>query len=86
MPDTTLPKGAKPMPSRLELSAKLMNTCVVRVPGPALAKVMVPRLLLAFTGSSGMRATRHLAISAGSPLMPNCTMKPEITRKKRTLS
>jgi hypothetical protein len=33
-----------------------------------------------------MRASRHFAEIAGSPLMPNCTMKPEITRKKRTLS
>ena len=74
------------MPSRLELSAKLMNTWVVRVFGPAVAKVIMPRLLLCVTRSSLMLASRHSADSAGSPLMPNCTMKPEITRKKRTLS
>ena len=31
-------------------------------------------------------ASRHLAERFGSPLMPNCTIKPEITRKNRTLS
>ena len=35
-----------------------------------------PRLLLCCTGSSLIRASRHTAESFGSPLMPNCTMKP----------
>ena len=42
MPETTLPNGAKPWRSSAALSAKLMNTWVVRVLGPAVAKVMKP--------------------------------------------
>jgi hypothetical protein len=86
MPDTTWPNGAKPCPSSPALSLKLMNTWVVREFGPEVAKVMLPRLLLCFTASSGMRAARQAGESFGSPLMPNWTMKPEITRKKRVSS
>jgi len=59
---------------------------VLKDAAPAVAKVMVPRLLLCVTGSSLICAVRHRAMIAGSPLMPNCTMNPEIRRKKRTLS
>ncbi len=81
IPLITLPKGENPWPSRKVLSPKLMNNCVVRVFGPAVAKVMVPRALLPFTRSSGMFAARHFAETAGSPWMPNWTMKPGTTRK-----
>ena len=64
----------------------MRNSWLVRVLGPAIAKVMVPLLLLCVTGSSPICAVRQRAMTPGSPLMPNCTMKPEITRKKRTLS
>src|ERR1017187_2377831 len=46
------------------------------------AKVMVPRVLLPLTGSSGIVASRHFAETFGSPWMPNWHMKPGITRKK----
>ena len=59
-----------------------MNNCVVRVFGPAVAKVIVPRVLLPLTGSSVMFASRHFAETSGSPWMPNWHMKPGITRKK----
>jgi hypothetical protein len=36
-----------------------MNSCVVRVPGPAVAKVIEPRPLLVTTGSSGIRGVRR---------------------------
>ena len=42
-----------------------MNTWVVRVLGPAVAKVTVPRMLLCLTGSSLMLASRHTARDAG---------------------
>ena len=45
MPLTTWAKGEKPMPSRLELSRKLMNICVVRLFLPEVAndtKLCVP--------------------------------------------
>ena len=35
MPSVTSPNGAKPLASSRALSLKLMNTCVVRVFGPA---------------------------------------------------
>ena len=84
MPDTTLPNGEKPWPSSPALSPKLMNTWVVRVLGPAVAKVTVPRVLLCLTGSSLMLALRHTAERLGLPLMPNWAMKPSSTRKNRT--
>jgi hypothetical protein len=83
MPEITWPKGANPWSSSPALLPKLMNTCVVRVSGPAVAKVIVPRLLLALTGSSLMLASRQTCEICGLPLMPNWTMKPEMTRKKR---
>ena len=59
-----------------------MKSCVVRVFGPAVAKVRVPGLLLCVTGSSLMFA---LLPGADSPpdraLRPNWTMKPGTTRK-----
>ena len=45
MPETTRPNGANPMLSRLLLSPKLMNTCVVRAFGPEVANVIIPRVL-----------------------------------------
>ena len=57
-----------------------MNSCVVRVFGPAVANVMVPRLLLPFTGSSGIFAFSHALLIAGLGLTPNCTMNPGCTR------
>jgi hypothetical protein len=62
----------------------LRKNCVVRELGPEVANVAVPRVLLALTGSSGMRFSRHCALSAGSPLMPTCAMKPLMTRKNAT--
>src|SRR5213080_4378723 len=53
-----------------------MKSCVVRVPGPAVAKLTAPRELCWRTGSSGMRASRHTAATCGSPWIPNCAMKP----------
>ena len=67
IPSVTLPKGEKPMPSSRVLLPKLMNNCVVRVLGPAVAKVIVPRVLLPLTGSSVMFASRHFAETSGSP-------------------
>ena len=46
MPLTTLPKGENPMLSRFVLSFRLMNNWVVRVLGPAVANVSVPRALV----------------------------------------
>jgi hypothetical protein len=63
-----------------------MKSCVVRVSGPAVAKVSIPRLFDCVTGSSGILASRHTRFTAGSPLMPNWTMKFSITRKKATSS
>jgi hypothetical protein len=48
-----------------------MKSWVVRVSGPAVAKVSMPRLFDWLTGSSGIRASRHTWFTAGSPLIPN---------------
>ncbi len=40
MPDITRPNGEKPSVSSLLLSPKLMNTCEVRVFGPAIAGIL----------------------------------------------
>lgn len=55
---TTVPKGANPSESKRELSLKLMKSNVVRVFGPAAAKLTVPIVLLIFTGSSGILPAR----------------------------
>ena len=47
-----------------------MNTWVVREFGPEVAKVIVPRVLLCLTGSSGMLAARHVADTAGRTVDP----------------
>ena len=87
MPLATSPNGAKPMPSRLALLRKLMNTWVVRVSGEApMAKVMKPFLLLCVTLSGGMRAVCHTFDTFALPLRPNCTMKLGTARKNRTSS
>ncbi len=87
MPSTTSPKGANPCESRLELSPKLMKSWVVREFGaPVFAKVIRPRVLLSTTGSSLMRALRQRPVTRGSACMPNCAMKPWMTRKKATSS
>jgi len=66
----TSPKGANFSLSNLELSTLLKNICVVRVPGPAIAKVTVPRVLLAFTGSSAI-SFFHLRCLSELPLIPS---------------
>src|SRR5438445_8651686 len=53
-----------------------MKSWVVRVPGPAVAKLIIPRVLCSRTGSSGIRASRHTAATCGSPWIPNCAMNP----------
>jgi hypothetical protein len=66
-----------------------MKIWVVRVLGPAVAKVTAPRVLLPFTASSGMVAPRQTAETAGSPWIPNCAMKgfgARSTRKNLTPS
>ena len=47
----------------------------MRVPGPAVAKVIVPFLLLCVTGSSLMLASFQTLPTAGFAGIPNCTMK-----------
>src|SRR3989304_4643680 len=80
---TPRPNDANPCGSRNALSLKLMNTCVVRESTPEVANVIMPRLLLWVTGSSAIRAFLHHLEIAGSPLMPNWTMKLGTTRKNR---
>src|SRR5207247_1527200 len=65
-PSTTCPMGAKPSASSRRLSARFTNSCVVRVFGPALAKVTVPRRLGWRTGSSGMSCDDQDRPSCGS--------------------
>jgi hypothetical protein len=86
MPAITQPKTAKPRASRRELSPRLMYICVVRESGPALANDRLPRTLLRRTESSGMRWRDHAALTAESPLRPNCATNPSTTRKKRAPS
>lgn len=62
-----------------------MNSCVVRVFGPAVANTSVPRLLLPITGSSLMLAFIQTLFTAGLAFKPNWTMKPGTTRKKAAL-
>ena len=78
----TSPMGLNPWASKRLLLPVLMNICVVRVPGPDVAKVMVPLVLLPMTGSSLMLPLAfQLFCTSGSPLIPNCTTKRGITRK-----
>src|SRR5689334_3206397 len=84
MPFVTVPTGANPFASRLELFARLMKSWVVRVFGPAEANETAPRVLCAFTGSSVIVAERHAAETFGSGLIPNWTTKPGTTRKNFT--
>ena len=86
MPWVTEPIGAKPLESRLTLSRRLTKSCVVRVSGPAVAKVKVPRTLCSVTGSSEIVALFHAAETSGSGLIPNWTTKPGTTRKNFTPS
>ena len=63
---TTSPRGLNPCLSKNKfLSLKLMNSCVVRVFGPAVAKTTVPRLFVTRTGSSRRFWERHLAWTSG---------------------
>ena len=55
-PVPLLAKGEKPMESRYELSRVLMKTCVERLLGPDIAKLMVPNALLWSGVSSSMTA------------------------------
>ena len=86
IPLVTAANGAKPVESRLTLSTRLTKSCVVRVPGPAVAKVTVPRTLCSVTGSSAIVASRHAADTCRSGLIPNWTTKPGTTRKNFTPS
>jgi hypothetical protein len=61
-----------------------MKIWVVRVFGPAVAKVTNVRLLLTFTGSSLMRDSRQTAETFGSPLTP-IAHEASMTRKKRAV-
>ena len=67
IPDTTRPIGAKPIESRRTLSARLMNNCVVRVSGPAVAKVSVPARFDSTTASSNIDASRQTPLTTGVP-------------------
>lgn len=58
-----------------------MKSCVVLESPPLVAKVIVPLLLLCFTGSSGNFLSFHFAFSAGSELIPHCAMNPGMTLK-----
>lgn len=68
MPKMTSPIVAKPCLSKLLLlSPRLMNSCVVLVPGPAVAKETVPLTFDPTTGSSFNSFSLHSASIAGSP-------------------
>mmetsp|Transcript_19198 Transcript_19198/g.26415 ORF Transcript_19198/g.26415 Transcript_19198/m.26415 type:complete len:212 (-) Transcript_19198:105-740(-) len=82
MPLTTSPIGLKPIPSKNSLSAVLIKICVVLVPGPAVAKVTVPRTFDVLTSSSS-KFFIHRDCTDGSPLIPNCETKLGKTRKMR---
>lgn len=58
-------------PQTYELFPRLMNNCVVRVSGPAVANETVPMVLLRITGSSLMVELTHCAEMDGRPLIPN---------------
>ena len=66
--------------------ARLTNTWVVRVFGPASANVIVPGVFDAFTGSSLMFAFCHALETAGDGLIPNWTTNPFTTRKNSSPS
>ena len=62
MPLTTWAKGEKPMPSRLELSRKLMNICVVRLFLPEVAndtKLCAPSACQWADARAGRGKTQH---------------------------
>jgi hypothetical protein len=82
----TRPMGENPISSSGRLLIVLMKSCVVRVFGPAVAKLTMPRRLLCLTESSGISILSHAACTLGEPCIPNCTMKELTTRKKRTSS
>ncbi len=64
-----------------------MNTCVERVFGMfRCANVTKPRLLDCVTESSEIFSFCHFVLTAGSPLIPNWTMKPSMARKNRVSS
>ena len=71
IPSLTNANGEKPIPSRFALSARLMNSCVVRDPGPAVANESDPRLFVSRTGSSLIFAVNHAADTFGSDEIPN---------------
>lgn len=72
------PIGTNPCLSKLGLSLVLMNNCVVRVLGPAVAYDIVPRILdctfVPCDGSSGIIIS-HFVVSSGSDAIPNCVTK-----------
>jgi len=83
----TSPIGENPWLSRNELSAMLMNICVVRLFAPDVANDTVPRLLEVTTASSWMLPRDdQLACTAGSELIPNWDIKLGTFRNIRTSS
>ena len=72
---------AQPSTDRLSIGLSV-GARIERQLGPQVANVTVPGLLGWPTlGSSGMFALRHFALTAGSPWMPTCAIKPFMTRK-----
>ena len=57
-----------------------MKTWLPRQSGPLVAKLIVPAVLLVFTGSSLILLSPHFGHSFGSAGTPHCAMKPGITR------
>ena len=84
IPATIVPNGAKPDLSNRALSSKLTKICVVRVSGPAMAKLIVPCTFDCKTGSSRMAAF-HFAVSVGSDAIPNWTTKPAAIKKTKAV-
>lgn len=54
-----------------------MNNCVVRVLGPAVAKLIVPRTLGCTNMGSSGRVVSHFVVSSGSEAIPNWMIKPD---------
>ena len=73
-PDIVTCSAAPPIPT-------VWLTWLVRVSGPAVAKLMLPRVLLPTTGSSRMGLCSHLSFCSSDPEIPNWRTKPGTTRK-----
>src|SRR5690606_33940189 len=71
MPLTTRAIGTNGSSSCVvRLSARLINTCVVRPFGSLNANATVPRVFSNTRGSSGMFCARHACAITGSPAIP----------------